>query len=212
MEHIKLQQSVVVQSDRFPHRIIVEGPIAPGRLADMRMHRALDAFRRPPEQLEALIDIAGLPEGRIIAAHDGETVVGYVTFHYPDPIERWSEGNMPDLIELGAIEVADDYRALGLGKKMLQLAFAGGQMENVITFTTEYYWHWDLEKSGLSVWNYRAMMEKLMKSVDMVWYATDDPEICSHPANCLMVRVGKQVPLSSVEQFDRIRFHQRFMY
>ena len=29
-----------------------------------------------------------------------------------------------------------------------------------------------------------------MKCVDMVWFATDDPEICSHPANCLMVRVG----------------------
>lgn len=56
------------------------------------------------------------------------------------------------------------------------------------------------------------MMEKLMQSVDMVWFATDDPEICSHPANCLMVRVGKQVPLTSVEQFDRVRFQQRFMY
>jgi acetoin utilization protein AcuA len=52
----------------------------------------------------------------------------------------------------------------------------------------------------------------LMKSVDMVWYATDDPEICSHPANCLMVRIGHDVPISSEEQFDRIRFQYRFMY
>lgn len=56
------------------------------------------------------------------------------------------------------------------------------------------------------------MMEKLMKTVDMVWYATDDPEICSHPANCLMVRMGREVPLSSRETFDRVRFRQRFMY
>ena len=35
-----------------------------------------------------------------------------------------------------------------------------------------------------------------MKSVGMVWFATDDPEICAHPANCLMVRIGKEVPLS----------------
>ncbi|MNF15987.1 Acetoin utilization protein AcuA [compost metagenome] len=55
-------------------------------------------------------------------------------------------------------------------------------------------------------------MEKLMKSVGMVWYATDDPEICSHPANCLMVRIGSRVPLSSQETFDRVRFRQRFMY
>jgi acetoin utilization protein AcuA len=119
---------------------------------------------------------------------------------------------MEDLIELGAIEVAAPYRSLGLGKQMIQLAFSDGQLDNAIVFTTEYYWHWDLQNSGLNVWDYRKMMEKLMKSVNMVWFATDDPEICSHPANCLMVRIGERVPLSSVEQFDRIRFKQRFMY
>ena len=31
---------------------------------------------------------------------------------------------MEDLIELGAVEVADDYRGLGLGKRMIRLAFA----------------------------------------------------------------------------------------
>jgi acetoin utilization protein AcuA len=212
MEHIKIYHARHLSCDRFPSGIVVEGPVSPEHLKSLRMHASLDAFRRPKEQHEALIEIAGLPEGRIIIARDQETIVGYVTFHYPDPIERWSQGNMEDLIELGAIEVADDYRSIGLGKTMIQLAFADGQMENVITFTTEYYWHWDLEKSGLGVWEYRKMMEKLMKSVDMVWFATDDPEICSHPANCLMVRIGKNVPLSSVEKFDRIRFQQRFMY
>lgn len=139
-------------------------------------------------------------------------IVGYVTFHHPDEQERWSEGNMEDLIELGAIEVAKDYRSLGLGQRMIKTAFEEGQMERYIVFTTEYYWHWDLKGSGLNVWDYRKMMERLMKVVDMEWYATDDPEICSHPANCLMVRIGRHVPLSSQEQFDRIRFRQRFMY
>jgi acetoin utilization protein AcuA len=191
---------------------MIEGPVSAETLIGLTMHSQLDAFRRPKEQHEALVEIARLPEGRIILARAGTTIVGYVTFHYPDEIERWSEGHMKDLIELGAIEVADDYRSIGLAKKMIQLAFKEDQLENAICFTTEYYWHWDLEKSGLTVWEYRQMMEKLMKCVDMVWFATDDPEICSHPANCLMVRIGKKVPQSSVEQFDRIRFHQRFMY
>jgi acetoin utilization protein AcuA len=191
---------------------VIEGPISPESLSELTMHSQLDAFRRPKEQHKALVEIAELAEGRIIVARDASTIVGYVTFHYPDEIERWSEGNMQDLIELGAIEVADEYRSMGLGKKMIQLAFADEQMENVICFTTEYYWHWDLETSRLTVWEYRQMMEKLMKSIDMVWFATDDPEICSHPANCLMVRIGKKVPISSIEQFDQIRFHQRFMY
>ncbi|MNN07320.1 Acetoin utilization protein AcuA [compost metagenome] len=199
----------------LPYRnneIIVEGPVMPAHLQSLVMHPELDAFRKPRDQQEALIEIAGLPEGRIIVARDSDTIIGYVTFHYPDEMERWSQGNMPDLIELGAVEVANDYRSLGLGSKMIRTAFEDEQMESYIVFTTEYYWHWDLKSSGLTVWDYRKMMERLMQTVDMVWYATDDPEICSHPANCLMVRIGKMVPIESEERFDRIRFHQRFMY
>jgi acetoin utilization protein AcuA len=211
LEHRKRFQRAKLALDAR-RELIIEGPVPPERLVDMKMHAALDAFRRPQEQHEALVEIAGLVEGRIIVARDDDIIVGYVTFHYADELERWSDGGMLDLIELGAIEVADDYRGYGLGKRMIQLAFAEEQLENMIVFTTEYYWHWDLEGTQLSVWDYRKMMEKLMKSVGMIWYATDDPEICSHPANCLMVRIGQEVPLSSVEQFDRVRFRQRFMY
>ncbi|MFC5403179.1 GNAT family N-acetyltransferase [Cohnella soli] len=210
MQHRKIFISHNIE--RSGRRITVEGPIPPEKLGRLTLHSSLDAFRRPKDQHEALVEIAGLPEGRIIAAIENDVVVGYVTFHYPDEMERWSEGGMDDLVELGAIEVADDYRGLGLGKALIMTAFEENQLDDVIVFTTEYYWHWDLESSGLNVWEYRSMMEKLMKSVDMEWFATDDPEICAHPANCLMVRIGKDVPLSSVEQFDRVRFRQRFMY
>lgn len=210
LEHRKRPQ---VETLLFGEReLVIEGPIAASRLADYALHAQLDAFRRPAEQFKALLEIADLPEGRIIAARDGDVIVGYVTFHYPDEMERWSEGNMEDLIELGAVEVADDYRGLSLARRLVRLAFAEEQLDNVIVYTTEYYWHWDLEGTGLSVWDYRAMMENLMKDAGMVWFATDDPEICAHPANCLMVRIGKEVPLSSAQQFDRVRFRQRFMY
>lgn len=210
MEHCKLYQSHVL----FPEKLnlVIEGPVPPEQLAKLDFHPGLRAFRRPAEQHEALIEIAALPEGRIIITRDRNQIVGYVTFHYPDEQERWSEGKMEDLIELGAIEVAAEYRSLGLGQQMIRTAFEQGQMERYIVFTTEYYWHWDLKGSGLNVWEYRKMMERLMKVVSMEWYATDDPEICSHPANCLMVRIGSKVPLTSQEQFDRLRFRQRFMY
>jgi acetoin utilization protein AcuA len=210
MDHIKHYQ---IQSIPFLERsLIIEGPVPAETLSQLTLHPDLDAFRRPKEQHEALIEIAGLPEGRIIITRDEHTIVGYVTFHYADEQERWSQEHMTDLIELGAIEVADEYRSIGLGQRMIKTAFEDNQMEQYIVFTTEYYWHWDLKGSGLSVWDYRKMMERLMKIVDMEWYATDDPEICSHPANCLMVRMGRDVPLSSKEQFDHIRFQQRFMY
>jgi acetoin utilization protein AcuA len=210
MEHIK--SYVRYPIDRGGRSLVVEGPVTPKALSEWILHSKLDAFRSPKEQHQALVEIADLPEGRIILAREDNIIVGYVTFHYPDEMERWSEGGMLDLVELGAIEVANDYRHLGLGKALIATAFEGGQLDNIIVFTTEYYWHWDLESNGLNVWEYREMMERLMKSVGMVWFATDDPEICAHPANCLMVRIGKDVPLSSVEQFDRVRFRQRFMY
>lgn len=211
MEHRKRLQADIIAT-RDSRELVLEGPVPPDRLAGYRMHAKLDAFRRPAEQHEALVEIAGLEEGRIILAREGDLIVGYVTFHYPDELERWSEGGMTDLVELGAIEVANDYRSYGIGKRLIEMAFAEDQLENMIVFTTEYYWHWDLEGTKLNVWDYRNMMEKLMKSAGMIWFATDDPEICSHPANCLMVRIGKEVPLTSIEQFDRVRFRNRYMY
>ncbi|OKP96803.1 GNAT family N-acetyltransferase [Paenibacillus sp. P46E] len=210
MEHRKIPVSHILhQQDSI---LTVSGPLSPDTLKGLQMHPDLDAFRKPREQLEALIEIAGLREGRVIAAVADNMIAGYVTFHYPDELELWSQGGMVDLIELGAIEVADGYRGMGLAKLLITSAFEQEQLENCIVFTTEYYWHWDLKGSGLDVWAYRQMMEKLMQTVDMVWYATDDPEICSHPANCLMVRIGREVPMSSQETFDRVRFRQRFMY
>lgn len=210
MEHRKIPVTHILHQQESV--LTVSGPLSPDTLKGLQMHPDLDAFRKPQEQLEALIEIAGLPEGRVIAAIAGKMIAGYVTFHYPDELELWSQGGMLDLIELGAIEVADGYRGMGLAKLLIASAFEQEQLENCIVFTTEYYWHWDLKGSGLDVWAYRQMMEKLMQTVDMVWYATDDPEICSHPANCLMVRIGREVPMSSQETFDRVRFRQRFMY
>lgn len=192
--------------------LTISGPISPDVLAATEVHEQLVAFRRPEEQKVALIEIAELPEGRIVGAIHNNTLVGYITFHYPDPFERWAEGNMDDLLELGAIEVAKDYRKFGLAKKMMAIAFQDEEMDNFIVISTEYYWHWDLKETGLSVWDYRKIMEKIMSSVGMEYYATDDPEICSHPANLLMARIGKNVPMESMQAFDNLRFKNRHMY
>ncbi|MCK0471296.1 GNAT family N-acetyltransferase [Halalkalibacter sp. APA_J-10(15)] len=192
--------------------VLIEGPISPNRLKELDFHEDLTSFRPPLEQKEALIEIAELPEGRINVICDNQMIIGYVTFVYPDPLERWSEGQMENLIELGAIEIAPKYRGAKLGKHLLQFSMKDEAMEDYIIITTEYYWHWDLKGSGLDVWEYRNMMEKMMNAGGLIWYATDDPEICSHPANCLMARIGNRVSQESMQQFDQIRFQNRFMY
>ncbi|GIN73029.1 acetoin utilization protein AcuA [Bacillus sp. J14TS2] len=210
MDHKKTYNARQLKSNNGT--LLIEGPISGDTLANLAFHEDLVAFRPAKQQQEALVEIADLPEGRIIIAREENQVVGYVTFLYPDPLERWSQGNLENLIELGAIEVVPKFRSAGVGKALLDVSMMDDAMEDYIIITTEYYWHWDLKGTGLNVWEYRKVMEKMMSSGGLVWYATDDPEITSHPANCLMVRVGKRVPPDSVQKFDNIRFINRFMY
>lgn len=210
MEHIKTYYKREVPfQDRH---LIIEGPVPGSEIRKLKFHPGLVAFRPPEQQKEALIHIADLPEGRINIIRDDDMIIGYVTFLYPDPLERWAEGKMEDLIELGAIEIASEYRGAQLGKNLLRFSMLDDAMEDYIIITTEYYWHWDLKGTGLDVWQYRKMMEKMMNAGGLVWYATDDPEICSHPANCLMVRIGSRVKTSSIQKFDQLRFQGRLTY
>ncbi|MBT2656957.1 N-acetyltransferase [Bacillus sp. ISL-18] len=210
MEHTKTYNAKQLKT---PHgNLIIEGPISSEKLAGYEFHHDLVAFRQPAQQHQALIGIADLPEGRIIIARDLHTIVGYVTYLYPDPLERWSEGKMDNLIELGAIEVIPKFRGCSVGKNLLIVSMMDDAMEDYITITTEYYWHWDLKGTKLNVWDYRKIMEKMMNAGGLEWYATDDPEICSHPANCLMARIGKRIEADSIQKFDRLRFMNRFMY
>ncbi|WP_043934084.1 GNAT family N-acetyltransferase [Bacillus sp. EB01] len=210
MEHIKTYNAKELKTAKG--NLIIEGPISAEKLAGYEFHENLVAFRQPAQQHKALIEIASLPEGRIIIARHNHEIVGYVTYLYPDPLERWSEGKMEDLIELGAIEVIPEFRGASVGKNLLRVSIMDDAMEDYITITTEYYWHWDLKGTGLNVWEYRKVMEKMMNAGGLEWYATDDPEISSHPANCLMARIGKRVSPESIQKFDQLRFMNRFMY
>lgn len=210
MQHTKTYNAMEIKHKNGD--VIVEGPISSEELASLDFHKDLVAFRPPAQQHEALVEIAKLPEGRILIARVEDQVVGYVTYVYPDPLERWSEGNMENLVELGAIEIIPEFRGGGIGKALLTVSMMDDQMEDYIILTTEYYWHWDLKGTGLNVWEYRKVMEKMMREGGLEYFATDDPEICSHPANCLMARIGKRVDEASIQQFDALRFKNRFMY
>ena len=210
MEHKKTYNAKELKT---PHgNVIIEGPISPDKLASYEFHEDLIAFRPPTAQHQALIGIAKLDEGRIIIARNQHKIIGYATYLYPDPLERWSEGKMSNLIELGAIEVVPEFRGCSVGKNLLLVSMMDDAMEDFIIITTEYYWHWDLKGTGLNIWEYRKVMEKMMMAGELEWYATDDPEICSHPANCLMAKIGSRVDSESVQKFDRLRFKNRFMY
>lgn len=210
MEHKKMYNSVELETQHGT--LIIEGPIPGKELSELGFHEDLVAFRPPAQQHKAISEIADLPEGRILIAREDNMIVGYVTFLYPDPLERWSEGKMDNLIELGAIEVIPKYRGSGVGKSLLKVSMMDDAFEDFIVITTEYYWHWDLKGTGLNVWEYRKIMEKMMQAGGLEYYATDDPEISSHPANCLMAKIGSRVDNESIQKFDQLRFMNRYMY
>lgn len=190
--------------------IVIEGPVTTEQLKQYGFHKNLTAFRPAEKQFEALLKIADFEEGRIIVARTDEMIVGYVTYLYPDPLERWSEYNMEELIVLGAIEIIPEYRGERVASHLLKVSMMDEFMENYIIISTEYYWHWDLNGTGLNIWEYRKVLEKMMAAGGLKPAPTDDPEIISHPANTLMVRIGKNVSQEAIERFDELRFLTRY--
>ncbi|MGM8215638.1 GNAT family N-acetyltransferase [Bacillaceae bacterium W0354] len=207
MRHPKKYNKTIINKNN--KQITIEGPVSSKDLANYYFDEGLKAFRPSDKQFEAVKSIADLEEGRIIIARDNDKIVGYATFLYPDPLERWSKIKMEDLIELGAIEVSHEYRSLGIGSTILKISMMDPQMERYIIITTEYYWHWDMKSTGLDIWQYRNLMERMMAHGGLKPMTTDDPEISSHPANCLLVRIGKKVPQSSIDTFNLLRFMGR---
>lgn len=207
MKHIKTHHSLSRNTDHGT--IIIEGPLSSDKLKKFQFHKDLIAFRPAKQQFEAVLEIADLPEGRMIIARMEDTIIGYVTYLYPDPLERWSEMKMDNLIVLGAIEVIPEFRGAGIASSLLELSMFDEFMENYIVISTEYYWHWDLRGTNLSMWDYRKVMEKMMSVGGLTPARTDDPEITSHPANCLVVRIGENVDEESIEKFNKLRFLRR---
>jgi acetoin utilization protein AcuA len=184
--------------------ILIEGPLEAAKIEGLCMNNKLSVFRLPAKQKEALSSIARLPEGMVYIARRGREIVDYLTFHYPDGFSRWSKH--PAVLELGGIEICPDWRKFGIGAALLKEAFNNPVMENYIIVTIEFCWHWDLKSSGLELYMYQKMLAGLFASVGLTRRATDDPDIIEHPANVLMVRVGKNVSSEDNILFDRMLF------
>ncbi len=190
--------------------IQVKGPVTQDCLRNLVMCEGLSRFRRPHEQHLALIDIAGLPEGLVFVAQNEDTIVGYITFHYPE-FERWAQSGMACLLELGALEVSRHWRGLGISKELVSIPFVTGSLEDRIIVSLECYWCWDLQNTNLALFEYRDMMEKLLAAPGFVTKTTDDPDIACHPANLLSVRIGSQVSEEDIHSFERLRFKGKWL-
>jgi acetoin utilization protein AcuA len=205
-----LQAIAAMQVDGEKGMIQIEGPASADYIEALDFDENLNNFRKANKQKQSLVEIAKSEDGFIHIATNNNTLVGYVTFHRPDSYSRWYKH--PLVIELGAIEVSPLWRKYRLGRCLLAHAFSNPFMEDHIVITLEYCWHWDLENTQLTLWQYQKMLTGLFGSAGLEKVQTDDPEILENPANVLMARVGKNVSLDDFEMFERLRFEGRHIF
>lgn len=194
----------IKQFDLPKGTIYLEGPASSDYIAPLLINAKLSNLRSPTRQKEALMITANLPEGIVYLARHHEEIIGYVMFHYPSQYTRWNRH--PRILELGAIEVSSTWQHQGIASKLLKQAFTNNTLEEYIVITTEFHWHWDLKGTGLNVWSYQKMLIKLFGKVDFKKRRTDDPEILEHPANMLLVRIGKKVNQIYIKAFEDMTY------
>jgi len=104
----------------------IRGPVTPDILKSYRLAEDLKCFRSSCRQHEALIDLAGHPDGIFFTASLANTVISYVSFQRPD-YPWWQNCCMPEIIELGGLETDLRWRKMG----RLSLKYAEG-LESII--------------------------------------------------------------------------------
>jgi GNAT superfamily N-acetyltransferase len=160
----------------------------------------MQAFARSVEREQALLErIAAQPENDLVIAHTPEgAIVGEVSLAPGDG--RWF--GLDGLYE-AAIEVAPEWRNVGLGEMLLRFAFERPYVERLIVIAFGLSWHWDLAGTGISAWEYRDRLTRLFKTAGFEVYSTDDPEVLSAEANVLVARVGREAPHALYDEFSR---------
>ena len=204
MHGANVETSVIETVESPRGLIILQGPVKAALMADLAMEAGLDNFRWPDKQKNALMEIADAPDGQVFIARHDQTIIAYISFHYPDQCSRWI--NHPCVLELGAIEVSPNWRKLKLAQRLLELAIKNPLMEEHIVITIEYCWHWDLDATGLDIWSYQKMLARIFGSVGFERVYTDDPDILEHLCNVLMARIGKNVTPDEVKLFRHLQF------
>lgn len=200
---------MTIQLETAKGKVFFEGPVSGNYIKSMTMDENLSNFRHPTRQQEALALVAESTEGMVYIAHYEQSIIGYVLFHFPNQYSRWSRH--PRMLELGAIETSKGWKLLGIAKGMLAHAFENPLLDEYVVITTEFYWHWDLRRSSLNVWEYQKMLTKLFGTVGFKRRHTDDPEILEHQANMLMVRFGKNVNQVYIKAFEDLTYQKSIL-
>jgi acetoin utilization protein AcuA len=179
----------------------------PDFLAGMTIDPGIGAFGRyAPEagrrQLAALTRVASLALGRVLVAHVGRHLVGYLTFHPPPEDSRWASLPPGQILELGGIEVARGLRGRGVARRLMDAAFASGDYQAALVYAQGLTWCWDMTGSRMGVSEYRAMVLRLFEAFGFRRCVTDDPDVTFDRTSVLLVRIGREASAALVQAFQ----------
>ena len=158
------------------------------------------------QKLDVFDKVASQSDGRVsIALLNETTVIGYLACWIPEQTERWSKlGGL--MYEMGAIEVSRNFRKMGIAHTMVDLTIAGEFFDRRITYMNGFLWHWDLDGSGLSKFEYRKMMLKFLDNWCFHEFYTNEPNIGLRQENLFMARIGSKVTERDRQRFRDLRF------
>ncbi len=180
-------------------------------LSGLKIDDGLGFFwhNRPDLQHQALVKIAAHPDGLVAVALSAEDVIiGYLTITRPEEDTRWGRDHFQGLYEMGGIETSRSWRGQGIGRVLLRAVFTPDAFPDDIIIATGYRWCWDLESTGMTVREYREMLNRVFSSYGFQLYETDEPNIAWYPDNALVVRVGKLVSPQRLASFQSLLFER----
>ncbi len=183
--------------------ILLRSLTAPDHLDALALCEGLGAYcrYRSGETLAMLRRVLRARQSRVVVAVTGNMLVGYLAIFQPGSEERWGQGSIPGLVELGALEVDRAWRRRGVARFLLQAAFAGGALDSAIVIAPQFATDWDLEATGLTWREYRQLILRLFRRHGFAEFMTDEPLLAADSRNCLLVRVGEAAPPGLYQAF-----------
>ncbi|WP_394832355.1 GNAT family N-acetyltransferase [Pendulispora rubella] len=153
------------------------------------------------ERLLATIEHCLAVGSVVVAALERRTLVGYATL-VPSTAaveDRWRD--VPDLWELGAIEVAEHARRQHVGTMLMGALERALPLPSLVVFARGIVDHWAYVRGGVTPTCYRGLLLALLGRAGFSLRPTDDPEVGEHPLNFLATRFGERTSPATLRSY-----------
>lgn len=158
------------------------------------------------DRVPALVESVTARGGVVLAAVTGAQLRGYAALVPSSALrhERWE--NLPDLFELGSLEVARSWRGQGIGTELLAAIAASIPVDSLHVFARGFVSHWGIERDAAEAHERREQLLHMLGKIGFTRWDTTDPDVCEHPLNFLAVRAGRDASSTSLLAFAEMAY------